>query len=1146
MLSDNSSGRGVIAGSPGIPQAQDDPAEVEMAGHGVFSLVSDTGLTAEVQAHGSMTWLTYRDMRINLYPASGVESGPANLWLRRLDGDRVEVHPLLGPASGSWVGRHGRGGLQVRGSWAGLDYVAILHLVSGEIAWTWRLDVTNGAGTPAEVDAVLVQDVALTSLTAVRTNEYYVCQYLDVTPLLHGRDGTALAVRQNQPTGAGTPWLLVAGTEPAPGWASDGLQVYGTARRDGRPPAGLLHRRLPSTRLQHEHTMLALQSTPSTVGPGQAWGAGFVGLLVPDHPAPTTDADRVVVDRAVTLGREAGTATDEDGEQVVPTLFDPATVFPSRDLDEAEARAHASGTPAHEERGDDGSLLSFFSAPDDHVVLRRKELLVTRPHAHLLRTGHRLEPDASSLTATTTMGGLVASNLTQGHVGRNRLLSVGRSYLGLHRAAGLRVFVEDGARWVLLDLPSAYRMGPCRAQWLYRSKDLAVEVTTTAQTEVHAIDVEVRVVDGGPRRVLVAAHLAVGEDDDGMLPGSPEVVVGDQSVTVRPDPAGAHGGGRTGRGLVVELGRGTVGAEVGDDGPLFADGRSRDLPWLTMRTRPLVELALRLVGTLVPETADPAPAGAANPAALTGSLDLGPPPGHVGADRLRHFLPWLVHDALVHYLSPRGIEQYNGGAWGTRDVCQGPVELLLALDRPREVRALLLRVFAAQQPDGSWPQAFEIHPPDAGRGLGEAHGDVVFWPVLALGRYLLASGDGGILDDVVGFAQPSATAAAAAGASLQEHAQRAVDRFTRLVVDNTHLSAYGHGDWNDSLQPADPAVAASMTSSWTVTLHHQTLLTFAAGLSAVGREHRVPKLRNDAEAVLADFRRLLLPDGVLAGYALLDSTSAPRYLLHPRDADTGLTYSLLPIIHALAENLLTAEEAERHLRLLDEHLLLPDGAHLFDRPPRYSGGLMTHFRRAETATFVGREIGTMYMHAHLRYAEAMARVGRPDALWRALTQANPIGVTEVVPGARPRQACCFFSSSDACFPDRATASADWDLARRGSVGFEGGWRVYSSGPGIMVRIVVECLLGLRRRRDRLEIDPVLPDHLDGLAVTLPVAGRRRTVRFTVGPVGYGPTAVRAAGAAVSAVRLDNPYRTGGVAVTYVDLDGADEVAVDLP
>ena len=65
-----------------------------------------------------------------------------------------------------------------------------------------------------------------------------------------------------------------------------------------------------------------------------------------------------------------------------------------------------------------------------------------------------------------------------------------------------------------------------------------------------------------------------------------------------------------------------------------------------------------------------------------------------------------------------------------------------------------------------------------------------------------------------------------------------------------------------------------------------------------------------------------------------------------------------------------------------------------DKPVAYHGGTERVFRRAESAAFFGREIGLMYVHAHLRYGEAMAMLGEADALWDALQVANPIAVTE--------------------------------------------------------------------------------------------------------------------------------------------------------
>ena len=92
--------------------------------------------------------------------------------------------------------------------------------------------------------------------------------------------------------------------------------------------------------------------------------------------------------------------------------------------------------------------------------------------------------------------------------------------------------------------------------------------------------------------------------------------------------------------------------------------------------------------------------------------------------------------------------------------------------------------------------------------------------------------------------------------------------------------------------------------------------------------------------------------------------------------------------------LFTPEQTKHHLRLIREHLQFPDGVRLIDRPVVYRGGPQTMFRRAESSSFFGREIGLMYVHAHLRYAEAMAILGDAEALWDALQLASPIAVTD--------------------------------------------------------------------------------------------------------------------------------------------------------
>jgi cellobiose phosphorylase len=236
------------------------------------------------------------------------------------------------------------------------------------------------------------------------------------------------------------------------------------------------------------------------------------------------------------------------------------------------------------------------------------------------------------------------------------------------------------------------------------------------------------------------------------------------------------------------------------------------------------------------------------------------------------------------------------------------------------------------------------------------------------------------------------------------------------------------------------------------------------------------------------------------------------------------------MIHAIINDLLSPDQAHTHVGYIQQYLLGADGARLFDRPPPYRGGLQQYFQRAESSTFFGREIGLMYMHAHLRYAQAMARYGAVEAFFLALCQANPIAIRSVVPMAALRQANCYYSSSDAAFADRYEALAQYDRINTGAVTLEGGWRIYSSGAGIAMRIIQQCFLGVRQEKSVLRLDPVIPTALDGLRAEVRLAGSPVQIVYRIGSRGYGPIAVTLNGEALSFRREANPYRTGGVEI----------------
>ena len=129
--------------------------------------------------------------------------------------------------------------------------------------------------------------------------------------------------------------------------------------------------------------------------------------------------------------------------------------------------------------------------------------------------------------------------------------------------------------------------------------------------------------------------------------------------------------------------------------------------------------------------------------------------------------------------------------------------MLLALDCPEAARDLLLRVFAAQNEDGDWPQWFQFIERERELRGPDSHGDIVFWPLLAAAQYVLGTGDTSLLDAEVPFhCEPGQEDVGDGRGSRGPRAPR-----RRAAPRGRHtLAAYGHGDWNDSLQPADPAM----------------------------------------------------------------------------------------------------------------------------------------------------------------------------------------------------------------------------------------------------------------------------------------------------------------------------------------------------
>ena len=1069
---------------------------------GLKRIANGAGFSISLLPSGAIFAIEHREasrrILINQSLASPIAIGMGRLYLRA-GGPEPAILPLIGPEAGLRVGASDDRFVW-EGEQSGVRHRVMLWLHPRANVWLWQVDVVNRRDSEISCDAVFIQDLGLGEQGFLMNNEAYASQYLDHYVARHPRLNYVLMSRQNLSQGGANPWTAHGCLEGASGFATDFLQLMGPAYRDAdqfSTPFGIS---LPSNRLQYETACAALQSKATTLAPGAATCWTFFGFYEPDHPAASSDADLSLVEIVERANKHRA-----PGEVALsfPTrsLLHDAPSAVSDALDEKAIRARYRRR-THVERID-GQLLSFFTpgrTHGRHVVLRHKDRVIARRHGALLRSGEAMLPDETILCATCWMHGVFGAQLTIGNTSFHKLWSVSRDPYNITRASGLRILVRTEGGWRLLTVPSAFEMGLSDCRWVYRLGERTMTVSATVSGEDPAIQWRMTV-EGDQCRFLVFGHLVLGEQEFAQA-GRMQIESRRKRFTFRPDPDDRWS--QRYPEAVYHLVTSTPERveAIGGDELLYADGKRRSGAFAAIRTRPTNEFVFAVVGSLTDaKQARALAAKYAKPAAeasmlapcdrfwrnVTRGIRVRGADDAADAEAIDAVFPWLAHDAMVHLTAPHGLEQYAGGAWGVRDVCQGPMELLLSLEHDEPAKGILRILFAQQyEKSGDWPQWFMLEPYSDVQGM-EAHGDIIVWPLKALCDYVDATGDVAFLDEPIAWRREDNFEKTAYADPIATHVERLIATVSQRFIPGTRLIRYGNGDWNDSLQPVDPTKRDWMASSWTVALLYEQLRRYAAILRYAGRPSgKAKELDSLAAAMRKDFNRFLVRDGIVAGYGVFSPEGGlPDLLLHPGDKRTGLSFSLLPMTQGIIGGIFTKEQARRHLRVIRERLSFADGARLMDRPLDYHGGPEKIFRRAESAAFFGREIGLMYVHSHLRYAEAMSVLGESQALWDALMVVNPIAVTDRLAHASLRQRNAYFSSSDAAFRDRYQASAEWELVKAEKIAVDGGWRIYSSGPGLITNILIRHVFGVRRHFGERIVNPCLPASPNGLALVWP-------------------------------------------------------------
>jgi cellobiose phosphorylase len=1094
------------------------------------------GLSVDFLENGSLKCIQANPISIGVRDTTAFSKSGTNLYLRKRT-NRFAHTALLGPESNSRFSVIGDAFI-AKGRWEGLEYNCALQLSKKSLSWQWYIDIKNTTDDNVEIDLIYVQDTGLKPITAGLNNELYISQYLERRILPDATYGSVICCRQNMKESVGNPWMMMACKNGAGSASVDGMQFYGRSFRETGIPAGLLTDQLGGE-YAGESSVLALQTNPVKLGTGTTHRNAFVATYLHDHPQATSEKDLLRLPDLMAGFNEEIPAIDP-GHLIIPekNLFNTSAFLPVQELSEKELNHFFGEQRSHVEEVN-GSLLSFFYGLNTHVVLRAKEALVDRPHAHIMQAQTGYIPDESIVSTTSFAYGVFNSHITQGNTNFNILLSVCSSPFNLATETGQRIFVEIDNKVYLLGVPSAFEMGLNHCRWIYRHGESVFQVRSWTSKKSARVNMDFRVLEGKSVRIRITHHF---DESAGwkISPGSTK-----SEFVIKPKADSMIAGKFPRAQFRMTINSENASFESGGEELLYPDKKRRKDSLFVIEVKDTSAFYMSILGEVYAAASASGLENAdkefqsdcldAHKAMKDLILNLSLDGEQKDAKAIQEILPWYGMNALIHYLTPYGLEQFSGAAWGTRDVSQGPFDFLLTMGKYEAARQILRILFSNQNPDGGWPQwwMFDSY---INIRADHSHGDVFYWCIIALANYIRLTGDHTVLDEILPYYHEQG-AVHAEKTPLHEHIDRLIKMLTDSFIPGTSLVPFGGGDWNDSLQPVSKELAQRMISSWTVEMNYQAFEQFQQIYEQTGNTDKSLMLKEICEKIKSDFNKYLVRDGVVAGYGLVEDDGTISLLLHPADTKTNIQYSLLPMNRGIISGIFTKEQAEHHMALVEQHLKGPDGARLMNRPLKYHGGVQTIFQRAESSTFFGREIGLMYVHEHIRYAEAQALLGRPEAFLIALRQAIPVAYRELVPCGDIRQANCYYSSSDVAFRSRYEADELYDEIKTGKIILRGGWRVYSSGPGIYIGLIVTRLLGLRIEQGNTILDPVIPKSLDGLTVLMDFLGKPVKIKYHIRDKGFAPRSISVNGKAIKFRREENKYRDGGAVILREEMEG---------
>lgn len=404
------------------------------------------------------------------------------------------------------------------------------------------------------------------------------------------------------------------------------------------------------------------------------------------------------------------------------------------------------------------------------------------------------------------------------------------------------------------------------------------------------------------------------------------------------------------------------------------------------------------------------------------------------------FNDWLLYQVLSSRLWGRTGFYQPGGAYGFRDQLQDA--LALVWSKPNFTKRQILLASSHQYKDGNvnrWWHTNVMEMPSSGS-------DDCLWIVYATTAYIEVTKDFDILKEKTSFKGTDKDSQSTQEGTLYDHCVVALERVIGKMGKHG-LPLILSGDWNDSYSKV--GVGGVGESVWLAMFLIYNLKRFLMLCQRRGDTERAKKYERTMNNLIESVEKFGW-DGNWFLRAYYDDGS----VLGGGENTQGKIDSLSQSWSVIADEV-NREKAQKAMESLKKYLVDEDRRLILLVSPPFDNPEMDPGYVKDYPPGV-RENGSQYNHAALWVVLAFLMLGDGDTAVKLLDMMNSFKRWE---------------EDSAYNVEPYVLSSD---IYSGQFSGRGGWTWYTGSAGVMYRVVLENLLGLKFRGQTLEISPCVP------------------------------------------------------------------------